>query len=238
MGITMPFSSIAIALSPSPSNATAKSHFSATSIFDASWRVEGLGSRFLANFPGESQLSATTSQPASERSAGPSLYAAAFPASTSTRGCAAFIAAASTFERRNAMYSCEKSFSVFFPALFHPAAVSPAETAFSISCSRLRANSLPFENSFMPLYSGGLCEAVTIAPSHFSFMVTYARSGVGATPMSMTSAPACIAPAASASESIGEVERQSRARTIFLPLAITPTALPTFLASSGVTSFP
>jgi hypothetical protein len=86
---------------------------------------------------------------------------------------------------------------------------------FSTCASPAFANSIPFENSLIPLYSGGLWEAVIIAPLHFSLCVPYASMGVGAIPMSMTSQPESIAPAASASARMGEVERVSVASMSF-----------------------
>src|SRR3989338_3264809 len=71
-GSTLPFSSIARQRSPSPSNASPKSHLFFFTAFAVSESVEGLGSKFRVNFPGVSQLSCTTSQPAAKRSEGPS----------------------------------------------------------------------------------------------------------------------------------------------------------------------
>src|SRR3989344_6406852 len=106
-GSTFPFSSIARHLSPSPSNASPKSHLLFFTAFAVSESVEGLGSKFRVNFPGVSQLNCTISQPASERRAGASEYAAALPASMRTRGCFALMEDASAFEMRNEIYSFE-----------------------------------------------------------------------------------------------------------------------------------
>ncbi len=90
--------------------------------------------------------------------------------------------------------------------------------------------------SLSPLYSGGLCEAVTTIVGTPSRSAYACAPGVGTTPRRSTSAPTLARPLAAASFSISPVWRVSRATATRSVSQTVPAARATRSANAGVTS--
>src|SRR4030043_914973 len=87
----------------------------------------------------------------------------------------------------------------------------------------------------MPLYCGGLCEAVIMKPtSAASVLVRYASTGVGVTPILQVLTPHADSPETNAASIKGPVTLVSVATSAFFALEIDAVAMPTLQANSGV----
>ena len=153
---------------------------------------------------------------------------APFAASTRTRMAAAAESGAATaaVAASCAVYRARydsPSAVEFTPRTWSDAVSAPRASSASIAASSSRSTasgtlrpSRP--RTFSPLYSTGLCEAVTTTPHDAvgSPATTAASPGVGMTPRSIACAPAAFAPAASAALSPAPLGRVSR------PIRIVP----------------
>ena len=95
----------------------------------------------------------------------------------------------------------------------------PPITNSSMASSAASGSLKPWpSNSFMPLYSGGLCEAdMTTPPAAFSLRVSRATAGVGTMPAKNAVPPALVMPATRAACSMSPESRVSRPTTMVLP---------------------
>ena len=109
---------------------------------------------------------------------------------------------------------------------------------FSISVSCSCETSMPsFQITFIPLYSGGLWDAVIITPPSMRwFLTAYCNAGVEAIPAKNTLHPVDVNPEITALANIGPLVLAScPISKSFLPKNV-PIAEPTFMAISGVNS--
>jgi len=109
---------------------------------------------------------------------------------------------------------------------------------FSISVSCSCETSMPsFQMTFMPLYSGGLWDAVIITPPCMQwFFTAYCSAGVDAIPVKNTLHPVAVKPEMTALANMGPLVLASCPTSRFFLSKNVPIAEPTFMAISGVNS--
>src|SRR3989344_5773150 len=157
-----PRSSTKTDLSPSPSNATPKSAFSFSTSACKSRTFSGLdgSARWLGKVPSKSQCNATTVAPSFFKSLTPTSPATAFAPSTTTFNPSTL----SSFEQANRKYSSTTVFSCSAPQASRGFSANSPDSKIvftSANCAEDKGH-IP-ESIFMPLYFGGLWEAVTTA---------------------------------------------------------------------------